>query len=77
LLSLFQEPAQEFLTNLDNRLLEKKNLNRSDIDQLILERQQARANKDFKRSDELRDQLLQMGISVSDTPLGPVWEVTK
>ncbi len=77
LMSLFQEPAQDFLTDLDNRLLEKKNLKRVDVDQLISERQQARTNKDFKRSDELRDQLIQLGISVSDTPTGPVWEVAK
>jgi cysteinyl-tRNA synthetase len=77
LLSLFEEPAQEFLVTLDDMLLKRKNLNRATIDGLVAERSQARANKDFKRSDELRDQLLQMGIAVSDSAAGSEWEVAK
>jgi cysteinyl-tRNA synthetase len=77
MMSLFQENAQEYLTTLDNMLLEKLALNRADIEKIISERTQVRAAKDFKKSDELRDQLLAMGISVSDTPSGTFWEVTK
>jgi cysteinyl-tRNA synthetase len=77
LLSLFEEPAQEFLVTLDDMLLKKKGLARAQIDALLVERTAARANKDFKRSDELRDQLVQMGIAVSDTPAGSEWEVAK
>jgi cysteinyl-tRNA synthetase len=47
------------------------------VDGLVRERWQARLNKDFKRSDELRDQLLKMGISVMDTQEGSSWEVAK
>ena len=77
LMALFQEPAQEFLVNLDNRLLEEKKLKRTDVDQLVNDRWQARLSKDFKKSDELRDQLLAMGISVMDSAEGSYWEVTK
>jgi cysteinyl-tRNA synthetase len=77
MMSLFQENALEYLTTLDNMLLEKLALNRADIEKIISERTQVRAAKDFKKSDELRDQLLAMGISVSDTPSGTFWEVTK
>lgn len=77
LMSLFQEPAQEFLVTLDDMLLKRKNLVRSDIDQIVQKRAEARANKDFKKSDEYRDQLLQMGIAVSDTAQGSEWEVAK
>ena len=38
---------------------------------LVNERQEARKNKDFKRSDELRDKLKSLGYSVSDTAQGP------
>ena len=75
--ALFQEPAQDFLTALDNILLQKLNLNRQDIEALVQQRVAARDQKDFKRSDELRNQLLTMGISVMDTPQGSVWEVSK
>lgn len=77
ILSLFQEPAQDFLIQLDDMLLEKMNLKRTDIDQIVAERTQVRAEKNFAKSDELRDKLTQLGISVSDTTTGSYWEVTK
>ena len=40
---------------------------------LIEERQLARNNKDFKKSDEIRAKLEQMGILIKDTPQGPKW----
>ena len=40
---------------------------------LIAERQAARDNKDFARSDEVRDLLKQQGIAVEDTADGAVW----
>jgi cysteinyl-tRNA synthetase len=77
LMALFQNPARQFLVELDDMLLKKKNLQRQEVDALVAERTTARAQKDFKRSDELRDQLAAMGISVSDTPQGSEWEVSK
>lgn len=77
LFSLFQEPAEEFLKKLDDNLLEKKNLKRADIDQIVAARTQARVAKDFAKSDELRKQLSDMGIAVSDMPTGSFWEVEK
>ena len=42
---------------------------------LLAERDRARASKDFKRSDELRDELLKrFGIRVKDTKDGQRWE---
>ena len=42
---------------------------------LLAERERARANKDFKRSDELRDELVRrFGIRVKDTKDGQRWE---
>ncbi|KYG63546.1 cysteine--tRNA ligase [Bdellovibrio bacteriovorus] len=77
LLSLFQEPAGPFLIKLDDMLLAKMNVKRADVDALVAERTQVREAKDFAKSDELRAKLTGMGISVSDTPTGSFWEVTK
>lgn len=77
LMALFQEPAGKFLRTLDDMLLEQKQLNRSEIDSLVNERNSARSAKDFKRSDELRAQLTSMGVAVSDTSEGTFWEVQK
>lgn len=44
-----------------------------EIEKLIEERQQARQNKDFARADEIRDQLLEQGITLKDTREGVKW----
>jgi cysteinyl-tRNA synthetase len=41
-----------------------------EIQQLVRDRQAARASKDFTRSDQLRDQLLAAGFTIKDTPDG-------
>lgn len=45
----------------------------SEIEALIEERTLARKNKDYKRADEIRDQLKAMGIILEDTPQGVKW----
>lgn len=40
------------------------------IERLVNERQAARAEKNFKRADEIRDMLKEMGIELQDTPHG-------
>jgi cysteinyl-tRNA synthetase len=44
------------------------------VEQLIQERQQARAAKDFARADAIRDELKQRGIVLEDTPQGVRWK---
>jgi len=44
---------------------------------LMAEREMARAQKDFKRSDQLRDELLAHGIVVKDARDGTTWEWVK
>ena len=41
---------------------------------LIAERQFARRDKDYAKSDEIRDQLKRIGITVEDTAEGPIWQ---
>lgn len=45
----------------------------SGVYDLIRERDEARANKDFAKSDEIRDELLKQGIALNDTPDGAIW----
>ena len=45
-----------------------------DIEALIRERQEARKAKNFKRADEIRDQLQEMGIILKDTREGVTWK---
>lgn len=41
---------------------------------LIDQREKARSEKDFGRADKLRDQLLELGIVIEDTPKGTIWK---
>jgi len=47
------------------------------IDKLIADRTAARARKDFKESDRIRDQLAAMGIAIKDSKDGTTWEVAR
>ena len=41
---------------------------------LIKERSDAKAVKDYARADKIRDRLLELGITIKDTPQGTEWE---
>jgi cysteinyl-tRNA synthetase len=43
------------------------------VSDLLEQRQQARATRDFATADSVRDRLLAAGITVEDTPGGPQW----
>lgn len=45
-----------------------------DLKQTIVERQRARDDKDWTRSDELRNELANAGVVVRDTAHGSIWE---
>ncbi|MCK6462001.1 MAG: cysteine--tRNA ligase, partial [Planctomycetes bacterium] len=45
----------------------------AEIDRLMADREAARKARDFKRSDAIRDELLQRGIEILDTPQGTRW----
>lgn len=46
-----------------------------EIQQMVDQRDAARANKDFATSDKLRDQLKDMGVILEDTPQGTRWHI--
>ena len=52
---------------------EKEVENEEEIEKLVEERNQARKDKDFQKSDEIRDKLLEMGIIIEDTRQGVRW----
>ena len=47
------------------------------IDDLLVQRQKAREDKNYMRADEIRDQLDQIGVIIEDTPSGPKWRKSK
>jgi cysteinyl-tRNA synthetase len=47
------------------------------IDALISDRTAARARKDFKESDRIRDELATMGVVIKDSKDGTTWEIAR
>jgi len=45
------------------------------VESLVEERRQAREQKNFQRSDEIRDELLEIGVVVEDTKDGQKWRM--
>ena len=54
--------------------LEQEDSIDEEIEALINERNQARADRQFQRADEIRDQLKEAGILLDDTPQGTTWK---
>ena len=47
------------------------------IDGLISDRTAARARKDFRESDRIRDELAAMGVVIKDSKEGTTWEIAR
>lgn len=71
LLGLLQQLPSKALKALSP---ERSGLPVARIDALIAEREDARQQRDFNRADSLRDELLELGIEIRDTPNGAHWQ---
>ncbi len=73
---LLPEKALEQFNGIRSQLSasDKVKLDGSEIEKRIAERNQARRDKDFKRSDEIRDELLAEGVDLLDGPSGTSWK---
>jgi cysteinyl-tRNA synthetase len=47
------------------------------VDGLIADRTAARARKDFRESDRIRDELAAMGVVIKDSKEGTTWEIAR
>lgn len=78
--SIHQHGLQQLLDTIDTLLGLQLQKTTPDIDdetkQLIIERERARDEKDWEKSDVLRDKLKQKGIAIRDTPSGSIWAYT-
>ncbi len=75
-IGFFGQDHQVFLENQKKRSLASSTISEDEIQKLITERFDARKSKNFKRSDEIRDQLAAQGIILKDNPDGTTgWTV--
>lgn len=71
-LGLIQKTPSEFFTGLSKYRLGGQ-LSPDDIEKKLHDRHTARAAKDWKTADVIRDELLAQGIVIQDTPRGTRW----
>ncbi|CAJ1197924.1 Cysteine--tRNA ligase [Companilactobacillus paralimentarius] len=71
---LILKTLTELTSILGIKLDEQKDLSK-EIQEMVDQRDQARADKDFATSDKLRDQLKEMGVILEDTPQGTRWHI--
>jgi len=72
---LFTGEPSEYLVRQKKEGLKKFNLSEEEILQSIERRSQARKDKDWKKADEIRNDLLSKGIILEDTPSGTLWKI--
>jgi cysteinyl-tRNA synthetase len=73
LLGFLSESAAEWR----GRKQQASGVDAKQIDGLISDRTAARARKDFKESDRIRDQLAAMGVVIKDSKEGTTWEIAR
>jgi cysteinyl-tRNA synthetase len=45
------------------------------IEELVADRTQARIERDWARADQIRAELDELGVDLTDTPDGPIWQL--
>lgn len=73
-LGILEQTPQDFFISLKHFGLGSE-ISTDQIEQKIQERNLARQNKDWKKSDEIRNELLAQGIQIQDTPSKTKWTV--
>ncbi len=73
LLGFLSESAAEW----KGRKQQASGIDPKQIDGLISDRTAARARKDFKESDRIRDELAAMGVVIKDSKDGTTWEIAR
>ncbi|HMI83887.1 MAG TPA: cysteine--tRNA ligase [Polyangiaceae bacterium] len=74
-LGLLGTPANAYRERTRARRLAARRLSPETIEEKLQQRTAARQNRDFARADQLRAELIALGVEVADTPEGSTWSV--
>jgi cysteinyl-tRNA synthetase len=67
----------ETATQWDGRKRQASGVDAKQVEDLISARTAARARKDFRESDRIRDELAALGVAIKDSKEGTTWEIAR
>jgi cysteinyl-tRNA synthetase len=77
IMGLLNEPPGVFLDRQKQEILKDAAIDEASIEQMIKQRNNARKDKDWALSDQIRDELLTHNIELKDGPKGTTWTVKR
>jgi cysteinyl-tRNA synthetase len=77
ILGILNEPPKVYFEKKQTRVLEQQSIDPEVIDQMIKERNMARKAKNWKKADQIRNQLADMNIILEDRSEGTVWKINE
>tara|TARA_B110000503_G_scaffold20435_1_gene30694 strand:+ start:19150 stop:20538 length:1389 start_codon:yes stop_codon:yes gene_type:complete len=69
ILGLLQQDSEQWFTHARS----SEDISKQDIDALVIQRQQAKENKDYAGADQIRQSLLDQGVILEDSRAGTQW----
>jgi cysteinyl-tRNA synthetase len=74
-IGLMNLPVDDFHAEVKRKRLQVLGVSEAEVEAALVERAQARQDKDWAKADAMRDKLESMNIVVMDGPEGPIWRV--
>jgi cysteinyl-tRNA synthetase len=75
-MGILEQQPKAYLAARRDRLVAKRGIDAARVQQLLVDRADARKAKDFARADAIRGELTALGVEVLDTPQGTDWRVS-
>ena len=74
-LGFFEQDPDDFISSIKDKYLSKLNIEKSFIEEKIQERTNAKKDKNYELADQIRSELQEKGIILSDTVEGTTWDI--
>jgi len=75
ILGMFLEHPTKYFDNKQTRVLEQKSIDPAVVAEMVEKREVARKAKNWEMADQIRKELVDMGISLEDRAEGPIWKI--
>jgi cysteinyl-tRNA synthetase len=75
ILGILLETPADYFDKKQKQVLEQKSVDPTMIEKMVEKRNAARKAKDWKKADQIRNQLVDMDVILEDRPEGTVWKI--